>query len=69
MEKANVGLTFYCASDGDKCTLDVANNVESVSISIYEHDRTNEIHLDIPTAIKFSKTLQAKIREIKEDTL
>ncbi|NQY43567.1 MAG: hypothetical protein HRT87_09520 [Legionellales bacterium] len=62
---ANVELKFVCASDGDSCTLETKSGAGLVMISIFEQDRMNEIHLDIPTAIKFSKTLQAKIREIK----
>jgi len=62
---AKVNYQFVCTED-DECNISIDINKGNIDISLFEIDRSNSILLDISTAIKFSKTLQAKIREVKE---
>ena len=66
---ANITTQFNCGSGNGDYGI-IVENVGEISVIFYNYKREqiNSILLDIPTAIKFSKTLRTEINKIKEDS-
>jgi len=65
---ANITPQFNCDSNnGDYLTL-FQNKSKEIAIALFDinRDELGSIILDIPTAIKLSKTLRAEINKVKE---
>ena len=64
---ANIELRFKCSVDeNDYITVNACND-NHIEITTAAGDDFKDIILDIPTAIKFAKTLRTEINKAKED--
>jgi len=63
---ANITTKFNCNS-GNKDYIEVLDNGEDISFQIrtFDNEFIGSILLDIPTAIKFHKTLRTEINKVK----
>jgi hypothetical protein len=63
---ANIELKFICNSD-PTCNIQCFEDDGVISIILEDTGIKNVIHLDIPTAIKFAKTVRTEINKAKKE--
>lgn len=61
---ANTKLTFFCET-GDRTAMECSQYERNIVVSISCGDEYLDILLDIPTAIKFAKTVRTEINNAK----
>jgi hypothetical protein len=61
---ANTKLTFFCET-GDGASMECSQHERNIVVSILCGDEYLDILLDIPTAIKFAKTVRTEINIAK----